>query len=103
MQYLILIYGDEKAFAGLSEDEMGKVFGEYMAYSKEIAAAGVMKGGASLQPTMTETTVRVKGGKTTTTEGAFAETEGQRGRDDVMGGTRLRVVWKQESSSHGAE
>jgi len=79
MQYLILIYEDEKAFAGLSEEEMGKVFSEYMVYSKEMAAAGAMKGGASLQPVATATTIRVRDGKTKTTDGPFAETKEQLG------------------------
>src|SRR6187431_3122717 len=75
VQYLILIYEDEKAWASLSEADMNAAFGEYMTYSKEMAQAGVMKGGASLQPTMTATTVRVRNGKTTKTDGPFAETK----------------------------
>ena len=46
MQYMILIYEDEKKFASLSEAEMNRVFAEYMQYSKDLAAAGVLKGGA---------------------------------------------------------
>src|SRR3954468_13805939 len=79
MQYMILIYGDEKAFANLSQEDMGKAYGAYMAYSKELAQAGVLVGGASLQPIATATTVRVKNGKTTTTDGPFAETKEQLG------------------------
>jgi hypothetical protein len=79
MQYMILIYDDEKAWASMSEEEMNKGFAEYMTYSKEMALAGVMKGGASLHPTMTATTVRNKNGKTTTTDGPFAETKEQLG------------------------
>jgi hypothetical protein len=79
MQYMILIYDDEKAWASMSEEEMNKGFAEYMTYSKEMALAGVMKGGASLHPTMTATTVRIKNGKTTTTDGPFAETKEQLG------------------------
>ena len=79
MQYMILIYDDEKAWATMSEEEMNKGFAAYMTYSKDMALAGVMKGGASLHPTMTATTVRVKNGKTTTTDGPFAETKEQLG------------------------
>src|SRR5439155_27168481 len=53
--------------------------GGVKAYSKEMALAGAMVGGASLQPVATATTVRVKNGKTTTTDGAFAETKEQLG------------------------
>ena len=79
MQYLILIYEDEKAWAAMPEAEMNAAFGEYMTYSKEMALAGVMKGGASLQPTMTATTVRIRNGKTAKTDGPFAETKEQLG------------------------
>ncbi len=79
MQYMILIYGDEKAWAGLPEDEMNAAFAAYMQYSKDLAAAGVMRGGASLQPIATATTVRVRGGKPATTDGPFAETKEQLG------------------------
>ena len=79
MQYMILIYGDEKGFANLSEEEMGKAYGEYMGYNQALAQAKVLVGGASLQPTATATTVRVKGGKPTTTDGPFAETKEQLG------------------------
>ena len=79
MQYMILIYEDEKKFASLSEAEMNKVFAEYMQYSKDLAAAGVLNGGAALQPVATATTVRVRGGKTATTDGPFAETKEQLG------------------------
>jgi len=47
----------------MTEEQMNAVFAEYMTYSKEMALAGVMKGGASLHPTMTATTVRVKNDK----------------------------------------
>jgi hypothetical protein len=103
MQYLVLIYGDEKSFAGLSEEEMGKVFGEYMAYSKEMASAGVMKGGASLQPTMTATTIRVKNGKTTTTDGPFAETKEQLGGYYVIDVPNLDEALKWAARCPGAK
>lgn len=79
MQYMILIYGDEAGFASLSEEDMHKAFGAYMEYSKDLATAGVLKGGASLKPVATATTVRVKNGKQVTTDGPFAETKEQLG------------------------
>jgi hypothetical protein len=102
MQYLVLIYENEKAWAGLSEEEMGKAFGEYMTYSKEMALAGVMKGGASLQPTMTATTVRVKNGKTTTTDGPFAETKEQLGGYYVIDVPNLDEAIKWAAKCPGA-
>jgi hypothetical protein len=68
MQYLLLIYEDEKRFAtGFSESE----FFEYGAFGKK--HAGEIKSGQPLQPTGTAKTVRVRDGQTLTTDGPFAE------------------------------
>jgi hypothetical protein len=79
MQYLILIYGDEAAYTKMTEADMNAEHMAYMEYSKEFGASGLLKGGASLKPIATATTVRVKGGKATTTDGPFAETKEQLG------------------------
>src|SRR5271165_6374633 len=72
MQYLLLIYDNEKRWSqGYADDEMA----EYMAFGKEFAPA--IKGGNALQPTSTATTVRVRDGKRLTTDGPFAETKEQ--------------------------
>jgi hypothetical protein len=69
-----LIYESEKRFSKeYPEGEMG----EYMAFGKEFADA--IKGGNALQPTSTATTVRVREGKLSTTDGPFAETKEQLG------------------------
>ena len=79
MKYLLLIYENEKSFAGLSEAEQGKIFEEYMTYTKGIRKSGNYIGGEALQAISTATTVRVKNGKTITTDGPFAETREQLG------------------------
>jgi hypothetical protein len=79
MKYLLLIYDNEAAFASLPEAEQGQIFGEYMDYSKRIKKSGNYVGGEALEPISTATTVRVKGGKTLTTDGPFAETREQLG------------------------
>jgi hypothetical protein len=58
MKYLLLIYGNEGDFAGMSEAEQGQIFGEYMAYSSAIKKSGHYLGGEVLQPVATATTVR---------------------------------------------
>ena len=75
MQYLLLIYENEGAFAGLSEAEQGKIFQEYMDYTEGIRKQGNYIAGEALQPISTATTVRVKNGKTLTTDGPFADTK----------------------------
>jgi hypothetical protein len=72
MQYLLLIYDNDKRFSqGYSVAELG----EYRAFGKEFAEA--IKGGNALQPTGTAATVRVRDGKQLTTDGPFAETKEQ--------------------------
>ena len=74
MQYLLLIYENEKRFStGYQEAELN----EYRAFGKEFASA--IKGGHALQPTNTAATVRVRDGKMLSTDGPFAETKEQLG------------------------
>jgi len=79
MQYLLLIYENEASMNGLSEEEQGKIFQEYMDYTAGIRKSGNYVAGEALQPVSTATTVRVKNGKTLTTDGPFAETREQLG------------------------
>ena len=78
-QYMLLIYEDEKIHQGYSEAQGQAVFGAYMDYSKNLMTSGAMKAGDALQPVSTATTVRVRDGKTVTTDGPFAETKEQLG------------------------
>jgi hypothetical protein len=74
MQYLLLIYEDEKRFAkGFDPAEMS----EYRSFGQKNAAA--IKAGHALQPTTTAKTVRVRNGQTAGTDGPFAETKEQLG------------------------
>jgi hypothetical protein len=79
MQYLLLIYDDEKKWASMSEAESGKFFGEYTEFTESVKKSGKYVAGDALQPTSTATTVRVRDGKTVTTDGPFAETREQLG------------------------
>ena len=79
MQYLLLIYDPEKAWTTMPEGERNQMFAEYMTFTNDIKASGHHRGGDALQPTHTATTVRVRDGKTSTTDGPFAETREQLG------------------------
>jgi hypothetical protein len=79
MQYLLMIYGDEKNTAKMSEGDMAAMHKEYGAFTQEIVKSGHLRGGDALQPTRTATTVRVREGKTVKTDGPFAETKEQLG------------------------
>ena len=79
MKYLCLIYDEEKKLAALSEQELATLMGEYGAFTQEIRGSGHFVAGHELQPTQTATTVRVRGGRLSTTDGPFAETKEQLG------------------------
>lgn len=79
MKYLCLIYGEEKNVAGMSENELQALMGEFFAFTDSIKKSGHYLGGERLQPIQTATTLRVRGGKLSTTDGPFAETKEQLG------------------------
>jgi hypothetical protein len=79
MQYLILIYDDEQSWAKMPEAQSQRMVADFMQYTKDIDAAGVIRGKGRLAPTRSATTIRSRGGKVTTTDGPFAETKEQLG------------------------
>jgi hypothetical protein len=79
MQYLLLIYRNESKLVNMSPAERQAVSAEYGTYTQSIVQSGHFKAGDGLQPTTTATTVRVREGKTLTTDGPFAETREQLG------------------------
>ncbi|HWZ84934.1 MAG TPA: YciI family protein [Thermoanaerobaculia bacterium] len=79
MRYILLIYDPESKWASMSEQERGQLFQEYGTFTESIKKSGHWVSGDPLQPTSTATTVRVRGGKTATTDGPFAETREQLG------------------------
>ena len=79
MQYLLLIYQNEKLSDDLPEAKQREIYGAWMSYSAEMKKAGISKAGDALQPVATATSVRVRGGKRSTTDGPFAETKEQLG------------------------
>lgn len=79
MQYLLMIYQNEVEYAKIDEATSQKILGEYQAFTQDIIKSGNFKAGDRLQPTTTATTVRVREGKTLTTDGPFAETREQLG------------------------
>jgi hypothetical protein len=79
MQYLLMIYQNEAEYAKNPEALNGKMLAEYGAFTQSIIQTGNFKAGDRLQDTHTATTVRVRDGKTLTTDGPFAETREQLG------------------------
>ena len=80
MQYTILIYERASDFAARTDAGAKDVYwGAYRAYTQALSAAGVMAGGAALQPPRAATTVRQHGGKRQVQDGPFADTKEQLG------------------------
>jgi hypothetical protein len=79
MKYLCLIYDEEAKLNAMSKAEFEALMGEFFAYTNSIRSSGQYVAGNALQPVNTATTVRVRNGKVSTTDGPFAETKEQLG------------------------
>src|SRR2546422_3008111 len=79
MKYLCLIYDEEKKVGSMSKSESDAFMGEYYAFTDGIQKSGHYVAGEALQPIHTATTVRIRNGKLSTTDGPFAETKEQLG------------------------
>jgi hypothetical protein len=79
MKYLCLIYENQKNFETISPAEGQAIMNEYFTFTADIQKNGKYVAGEALQPTDTATTVRVRNGKVSTTDGPFAETKEQLG------------------------
>jgi hypothetical protein len=75
----LLIYGDEKAIAGLPTREQDGLLSEFHAYTESVKEKGAHIASQRLRPTSTATSVRVRDGKKLITDGPFAETKEQLG------------------------
>jgi hypothetical protein len=79
MKYLCLIYDEEKRLHSMTKSEMDGLMQEYFDFTMAIQKSGNLLGGNDLQPVQNATTVRVRGGRVSTTDGPFAETKEQLG------------------------
>lgn len=79
MKYLCMIYSDESMWPKLPPAEAEKWMSEYAAYGAELKEKGQWLASHRLQPSHTATTVRMRDGKVSTTDGPFMETKEQFG------------------------
>ena len=80
MKYMLIIHNDEAADGAATPEQMGQLFGGYMAFTEGIKAKGVYVAGDPVQPSTTATTVRqAVGAAAITTDGPYAETKEQMG------------------------
>ncbi|MEL6408355.1 MAG: YciI family protein [Chloroflexota bacterium] len=77
MKYMMMIYHAEAESAQMTEAELMENLNAHMAFRGALTDPNHI--GEALQPTVTATTVRVRDGKTLTTDGPFAEAHEQIG------------------------
>ena len=79
MKFMFLIYHDEKTLDTLPDGEMQRRVDAALGYMEELRQSGHFIVSNALQRGRTARTIRVRGGKVTTTDGPFAETKEQLG------------------------
>ena len=78
MRYLALIYSQEPTEPPTKTNGR-QMMAEYGDYTQMVKERGAYLGGEALEPSASATTVRVRDGKVSTTDGPFAETKEQLG------------------------
>lgn len=79
MKYICLVYLVEQEMGAMSKREADTCTEESLAYDAALRRSGHLIVAQALQPVESATTVRVRNGKVSTTDGPFAETTEQLG------------------------
>jgi len=79
MKYLCIVYAEERAFEAISENELAALDEASLANDEDLRRSGHLILAQALQPVATATTVRVRNGRMSATDGPFAETTEQLG------------------------
>jgi hypothetical protein len=75
MQYMLLLYSDPAGWAAMTPDQQEAAMGKYVAYTKMLVDAGVMRGGEQLARPDAATTVSVQNGARRIQDGPFIESK----------------------------
>jgi len=103
MKYALLIYGDEKEHEKFTEAELQQEMADYYAFGNDLDSNNVKHDGEALWDTPKATTVKVRDGKTLTTDGPFAETREQLGGFYVVDCANLDEAIKWAAKLPGAK
>lgn len=102
MKYVLFFCDDHRDMPDLELDEGEAEMAAWIAYSEALVAAGVWVSGEALQPAVTATSVRVKDGKTITSDGPFAETKESIGGFEIIDVADLdeAIAWAERCPVH---
>jgi hypothetical protein len=75
MKYLCLVYLEESAFDAMSEREKEQLTNDCLDSDEDLRRRGYYITSAALQPVAAATTVRMRNGRISATDGPFAETK----------------------------
>jgi hypothetical protein len=98
MQYLLLIYADQKAIQTLSQQKLGEMMQAYTAYTEKLRTDGVYLGSNRLKGVETAASIRIRDGKTNVMNGPFAET-----REQLGGYYLIEVPDEQKARDYAAQ
>src|SRR5882762_5669541 len=73
MRFMVIVKADKNSEAGMLPDK--KILTEMGKFNEQLVKAGVMRAGEGLQPTSKGARAKFSDGKTTVTDGPFAETK----------------------------
>jgi hypothetical protein len=79
MKYLCMVFFDEKRLEALSSAESQALDDESLASDETLRKGGHLLAAQALEPVQAATTVRIRNGKVSITDGPFAETNEQIG------------------------
>src|SRR5277367_5394340 len=105
MEYILAVYGDERAVESMPREQMTEIIDAYMAYTQALRDAKVLVGSNRLRPTSAATTVRITDGRTQVLDGPFAETKEQLGGyylidvPDLGGALPRRALWHRRGAA----
>jgi hypothetical protein len=79
MKYLCMVYVDEKTLDALPKRDYDALTDESLAYDEELRKSGHFIAAQALQPVQTATSIRIRNGELSATDGPFVETKEQLG------------------------
>jgi hypothetical protein len=106
MKFMLLLWGDEAQWEGMSEEEMAADMQRWEDYTNQLVAAGAMVSGEPLDSSTSGKLLRLEGGERVVTDGPYAETKEQLGGFYVIecGSMDEAIEWaaKLPSADRGA-